>query len=693
MKKIISSFELSGMTVAYVEENGIVGLLLIPSDGGELDLEAGAMAPLVQLRTAGMPFAGGFSAGHSMADSPALYGFTYAGQEKSETVDMTEIKTVMDNGGGLRLVHTLRRRAGDLAVEVFSTFENGSGQTQTVELLSSASIGFITPYKHDPAADALILHRARSFWSAEGRIESVDTDELDMERSWAGFGYRAEKFGQTGSMPVRRFFPFAAVTDKNSGVTWAMQLGIAASWQIELSRGSEFMSLTGGLADWDFGHFRKNVAAGESFVSPSAYLSVVRGGVDEATQRLLTVFENDFERRHPERIPMLFNEYCTTWGVPSQENIAKILARLHGSDIDYFVIDAGWYAPENGGWGDSGGDWRISERLFPDGLDKTVKAINSEGMKAGIWFELETCAGRSEIYGRPEMLLQRDGKPLTVGARRFLDMRRDEVQAYLTERVTGLLAKNGFKYMKVDYNDSIGMGCDGGDSMGEALYENIEGSKRFFRSVKAAIPDIILECCSSGGHRLEPSMLGLFDMASFSDAHECVEIPIIARNLHRLMLPAEEQIWAVLRGSDDLKRVMWSVTAGFFGVLCLSGDVFSIDGERWESVNEGIAFYRSISEVIKRGETEFYGDDIVKYRHPEGWQGIIRRSRSGDEAYALAFMYGGELPDEISMPVGEGMHIDGVYALPSNKPVLKDGRLSFGFTQNFEAAAVRLKRG
>lgn len=35
-----------------------------------------------------------------------------------------------------------------------------------------------------------------------------------------------------------------------------------------------------------------------------------------------------------------------------------------------------------------------------------------------------------------------------------------------------------------------------------------------------------------GGHRLEPGLMGQMSMASFSDAHECEEIPIIAANLH-----------------------------------------------------------------------------------------------------------------------------------------------------------------
>ena len=55
------------------------------------------------------------------------------------------------------------------------------------------------------------------------------------------------------------------------------------------------------------------------------------------------------------------------------------------------------------------------------------------------------------------------------------------VQEYLSEKVIGLLRENGFGYLKVDYNDSIGMGCDGAESPGEGLRRKIAASQSFFR--------------------------------------------------------------------------------------------------------------------------------------------------------------------------------------------------------------------
>ena len=132
---------------------------------------------------------------------------------------------------------------------------------------------------------------------------------------------------------------------------------------------------------------------------------------------------------------------------------------------------------------------------------------------------------------------------------------------------------NGFGYLKVDYNDNLGIGCDGAESLGEALRQNMQASIGFFKKIREEIPDIVIENCSSGGHRLEPSMQAVTSMASFSDAHEWQAIPVIAANVTRAILPAQSQIWAVLRAKDDEKRLYYSLSNTFLGRMCLSGDM------------------------------------------------------------------------------------------------------------------------
>ena len=338
-------------------------------------------------------------------------------------------------------------------------------------------------------------------------------------------------------------------------------------------------------------------------------------------------------------LPIVFNEYCTTWGNPSDENISEILKAIKDKGFEYFVIDCGWFKEDGVPWDVSMGDYNVSPSLFPQGLEKTVERIREKGMKPGIWFEIDNVGPRARAFENTDHLLKRDGMPLSTYTRRFWDMTDPWVQDYLGEKVIGTLQKYGFEYMKMDYNDTIGIGCDGCESLGEGLRRNMEASVDFVRRVKEEVPGIILENCASGGHKLEPLMMSLCSMASFSDAHETEEIPIIAANLHRAVLPRQSQIWAVIREKDSLKRIGYSITNTFLGRMCLSGDVTHLTEEQWDVIDRGIAFYKEISHIIKKGRTYHVSEKLTSDRHPEGYQVVVRVGEKGQALVVICLLY------------------------------------------------------
>ena len=186
------------------------------------------------------------------------------------------------------------------------------------------------------------------------------------------------------------------------------------------------------------------------------------------------------------------------------------------------------------------------------------------------------------------------------------------------------LRTQGFGYVKIDYNENIGVGCDGAESLGEGLRQRVAASQAFFRAMAEAMPELVIENCSSGGHRLEPSMMELVSQASFSDAHECLSIPIIAANLHRVIRPEQSQIWAVLHAKDTPARIHYLLAAACLGRMCLSGDIFALDQDQWSEVQKGIAFYGQAKEIIRDGYTERRECTASSYNQPTGWQGVLR---------------------------------------------------------------------
>ena len=324
--------------------------------------------------------------------------------------------------------------------------------------------------------------------------------------------------------------------------------------------------------------------------------------------------------------------------------------------------------------------------------DRTVAAINEAGMKAGLWFEIDNVGTASKAYTDEEHLLKRDGAVLTTTSRRFWDLRQDYVREYLSERVIGTLKKYGFEYMKIDCNDTIGIGCDGAESLGEGLRQNQEGSLEFIKKVKCEIPGIILENCASGGHRLEPLMMSQCAMASFSDAHECEEIPVIAANLHRLILPRQSQIWAVIRKEDPLKRIAYSVANTFLGRMCISGDVWLLSKKQWTLIDEGIAFYKRIAPVIKYGRSYFYGTPVLSYRHLSGWQGVFREAYDKRSAYLVLHAFYGMKGINVSIEIPEGYRIKDVYSYEKEDISLNNEILEYTFNDEMKALGIYFEK-
>jgi alpha-galactosidase len=700
------------MWVEYVMEPGAhtVGLFLYPDGMKDArvthreflpwqpqqlpDVRAQELECLVQFKLLGDSL-NGFSQGITMHNSNTLSSLRYSRQEKIQRGGETEVVTYLNSARGYSCEHHVRYCQGDGSLTFFSTIRNDGSEKISLEMLSSFSLGGITPFASDDAPNRLHFHRFRSFWSAEGRHISQPIEELHLERSWSGHGVRTERFGQVGSMPVHGYHPFAAIEDRGVGVLWGATLAWSGSWQMELYRRDDQLSLSGGLADRELGHWFKDLAPGEAFTSPQAYVTTVKGDFDDLCQRL-TAMQSKAVDRVPDSekdLPVLMNEFCTTWGNPTHERVCTLARRLKDSGVKYLVIDAGWYRAENGDWSSNQGEWTPSHELFPNGIATTARFIREQGLVPGLWFELEVVGSQSNLFDlRTDHFLKRDGIPVLAGQRRFWDFRDPWVRDYLYKKIILFLLDTGFGYIKVDYNETIGIGVDGAESLGEGLRQHILCVQDFFHDLRKELPDLVIEICASGGHRLDPSMLALASMASFSDAHESQEIPIIAANLHRLILPRQSQIWAVLHASDSPQRLIYSLASGFLGRLCLSGEIDELDENQWALVQEIIRFYRRVAPIIKNGRSRLYQHIGLSWQHPQGAQAVLRTSTDTNQALLVVHSFAKPLPTEIVVDLPQGnWHIADSLLGTNIDLTITGSRLGIQLSEEFEGYVIHLE--
>ena len=583
-------------------------------------------------------------AGYTMKTAHEMYF-------ESQTADENGVRTVLDTPEGYKIIHTLTYVTGLKGFEIETEFINESGKDVTLEMLSSFALDNLSPFQSDDAPNKYKFHRFFGGWSMEGKRISQTIEELSLEKTWAGFNPNIEKFGSKGSYPVERYFPTAVFEDTEAGVLWAAQIAHNATWQMELERNGDTLSFTGGLGDKDFCGWKKNIKNGEGFKAPKAYIATVKGDIYDACNAVVDMQKPAYNAVGEEGLPVSFNEYCATWGRPTQEKMLSYCNAVKKYGIKYLVIDAGWC--KEGCEQDSNGEWNIDKNIFPD-MKEMNRIIRENGMVPGVWFEFEVTTKGSKMF-EPEydfMHLKRDGYVIrNNGFRSYWDFRREDVREYLYEKVIKMLKDNGFGYIKVDYNANIGIDADGAESGAEGLREHLQCVRDFFIKMKEEIPDLVIENCSSGGHRLEPSMMGVSAVSSFSDAHEAVEIPYIAADLHNLMLPAQSLIWAVLHEDDSAERLVYSLAATFLGRVCLSGPMDKLAPWQEDIVSSAMSFYSKLENVIKNGKTKLYGNRAKCTRYPEGTQIAVRST--DDEILVICHAFenaGGEF--EIDIPSG-----------------------------------------
>lgn len=712
--KTLNTYAVGDMTLHYwMDDAGVPGMSITPAqlddkiaerrtdinaeqgmkplhEVFDMDFPACTQSNLVQLKVVGDVHAGSFSGGTTMTNSESVKGLRFVKQCREEREAGFAVVTELADARGLRAFHTVVCRDDQPFLEVFTEVDNGSDEPLTLEMLASFCLGGLSPFQPDDGVGNYNVHRFLSNWSAEGRHESRPLEELNLEKSWSGHGVRSLRFGQVGSMPVKGWFPFVALEDCAHNVLWGAQIAHPGSWQLEVFRQSDVINLCGGLADRETGHWMKTLQSGERFETPHAVLSCCEGDIQGLTHRMLRYqhLNDDCLPESEQSLPVIFNDWCTTWGHPSEENILKLADRIEGIGIDYLVLDDGWFN-DKPGIQQGLGDWNVSKTIYPGGFKHLHETLREKGFVSGVWFELESCTEGSELYEETEHLLHRDGHVLQADNRRFLDFRDPWVHDYLAEKVIALLKENNISYIKTDYNDTIGLGCDGAESLGEGLRDHLEQVQKFYQRMRDEIPELKIEICSSGGNRLEPSWMALGSMGGFSDSHEGLDIPIIAANTQTMVPARRNQVWAVLRKDDSITRIYYSMAATFMGRMCLSGDMHDLDERQMAAVKDGIAMYHQVKGAVKSGSSRRYGSTQLSYTSPEGWQAVVRTKDGGREAFVIIHTFR-NAPESITVPLSGSWKIGGTYLPVEAVASVEAGALTLSGLQAFDGMVIAL---
>lgn len=687
-------YNLGDIAVCFITVDGVTETVFVPADMTDRlnDEKLAGISPLgwmispetqVHVALSGDGVSNDFSPGNTLRNSDTAFSLKFKGAKYKEQSGKQILIAAFENDKGL-IARQVYSCTGAGYLETYTELEN-RGDNVIVEALPSFNMARISPFERFDDPNDIVIHRLLSNWSGEGKLYSVSAADIAFEASWSGLGVRTMRISQTGTMPARGYLPFISVEDKKNGVCWAAETEAPASWTIEAIFRNNAISVGGGRGDFLSAHWRKTLKTGETERTNKAYLTVTKGTLENAAARLVRHFDDTDEIKDVERdLPVLYNEYCYTWGKPEAKTLEKMLPEIAALGCKYFVIDDGWFYNVYNDKRYVIGDWNVNKEYYPEGLKAFADKVRSYGMIPGVWYEFEGVSEHSDVYrDHPDWLLTRDGKIINNGGRAFLDFRKEEVLNYLREKVIKNLVNCGIGYMKVDYNSNAGFGADGAESYGEAIRQHIDAVLAFFEEIKRSVPSLILEICSSGGMRHEPRFLALGDMCSFSDAHENAGGVPIAMNLHRFIPPRKLQIWATIRDDYNADDVKFTVAKAMLGRICFSGNLGNKPQEIIDILKESVSFYEKLKPTIANGETITIGNGgISTYLFTKGAPYLVRRSADGKKKIVYAFAIDSENHD-FSIDCGDYSVLD-TFNAPENTHIA-DGKLLFtsGKEKNF----------
>ncbi len=653
---------------------------------------------MIQIHIQGDAHSNFYLAGDSMVNNETARTLEFVSQDRVGNIIKTVMKTPERE---IYATQTLTIYPDKPYFSINTEVENKSNESIILDQLSSFVLGMISPFACDDGNDRYYLHRRLAFWSAEGKLKSDAIEDLGLERSWQTSIGRVERFGQRSSMAVKKYFPFAVVEDRKAGAFWGVQLCAMGPWQLELMRRGDFLNLAGGMTDKEFSNFEKTLAPNEKIKGIEAIISVAEGSIDKVMNNLARYAEdmNIGYSPNEEDMPIIYNDWCSNWGIHTEEKLLEIADFLKGRNIKYFVVDAGWFAPKsntelNPQWAYSKGDWAVNSLRFPNGMRSFCNKLRERGFIPGIWFEMEQVNFAFAEVGKehPEYFVQYHGVPYTTDRMNWvLDFRKKEVRDFMHTKVTDFLIANNIRYMKTDYNYTMNGADSSSGSEQYGLYEWFEGVKIFFNEIKERIPDLTLEICASGGHRLTPQWMSMGDMASITDAHENVSIPLIASEVAMQIPMRSNQVWVTMRNWDDEKRFKYLLAGGCLGRLCFSGHTVQLSKEQVNWMEQGIKFYEKIKPLVKKGTSK-----VEKYltnkswNTPEGYQIFVRENDT--EVLAVVHTFG-KAPTEIEFEVGEKVEIKAVFKEDKiSCDVVEKSKIKLRNLQDFSGVAVLLKK-
>ncbi|WP_167957486.1 glycoside hydrolase family 36 protein [Anaerosporobacter faecicola] len=534
------------------------------------------------------------------------YLLTYVGMEDSvnETGRVLLITQEDTKVTGIRVITTMQFYKGTSIVRCSNKVINIGEKEQTLEYISSFCYTGIEKEGEALSDEKMALWIPFNGWQKEMSFRKFSFADFGMAQTQPTITQRTSQvleITNTGNWSAKKYLPMGYLENTQAHTSLFWQIEHNGSWHYEIGdQNNNFYLTVSGPTELQSQWF-KNLKAGETFESVPVAVGVATDNFGAAMGEL-TKYRRMIRRqnRDDETLPVIFNDYMNClFGDPTTEKELPLIDAAAECGCEYYVIDAGWYAP--GEWWDSVGEWQECKERFPNGIKEVTDYIRSKGMVAGVWLELEVMGIECELAKKvpDDWFFMRHGRRVYDRSRYQLDFRNPAVIAHANEVIDRVVNEYGVGYIKMDYNIEPGTGTEvGADSVGQGLLEHERAYLQWLDEVFKRYPDLVIENCSSGGLRIDYALLSRYSIQSTSDQEDYRNYATIAANAIAGVTPEQAAVWSYPMKHADKEEVIYNMINAMLLRIHQSGHLAELSEENRDLVKEGIACYKSMRSTI-----------------------------------------------------------------------------------------------
>ena len=487
---------------------------------------------------------------------------------------------------GLAVTTRWQFYAGLPAVRITNTITNSGSTPQTLEYLSSFSYLGLDKEGEGSFDRKLTVYIPHNGWQKELSWQKYSFAELGLAENQPFVNKRTSKtidVTNTGNWSAKTFLPLGFVENRTADTGLFFQIEHNGSWHYEygLQNSQVFLNVSGPTELQS--HWFLTLSPGDSFSSVPVEAGVSKADFSDAMD-VLTRVRRRMRRPNAdnEKLPVIFNDYMNClFGDPTTAKELPLIDAAAAVGCEYYVIDAGWYAP--GEWWSGVGEWQESRERFPNGIREVTDYIRSRGMTPGVWLELEVmgihCRKAAEVPD--DWFFMRHGRRVYDRSRYQLDFRNPEVTAYVTGVVDRIVRDYGVGYIKMDYNIEPGIGTElHAESAGEGLLEHERAYLAWLDRIFLRYPDLVIENCSSGGCRMDYAMLSRYSIQSTSDQEDYANYAVISANAPSGVTPEQAAVWSYPQKDGEDEDVICNMVNALLLRVHQSGHLALLAPER-----------------------------------------------------------------------------------------------------------------